>query len=179
MIKDQCNNCKKYMSAACTHNIVFDSLPCQDYVKKLDLSKTNSSNVDVNSQYNPHRNFNNTNVQTPVDSKESFFASLFSLKGRIRRTQYWLTHFCLSLLMVPSRISGDNMSDGVAIYTLIIIIPFIWISITNSVKRLHDLGKSGWLALLFLIPVVNLIFGIYVAFFKGEKFDNKYGPNPY
>ena len=27
MIKDQCNNCKKYMSAACTHNIVFDSLP--------------------------------------------------------------------------------------------------------------------------------------------------------
>ena len=154
MIKDQCNNCKKYMSAACTHNIVFDSLPCQDYVKKLDLSKTNSSNVDVNSQYNPHRNFNNTNVQTPVDSKESFFASLFSLKGRIRRTQYWLTHFCLSLLMVPSRIS-------------------------NSVKRLHDLGKSGWLALLFLIPVVNLIFGIYVAFFKGEEFDNKYGPNPY
>lgn len=71
------------------------------------------------------------------------------------------------------------MSEGVAIFTLLILIPSIWIMLATCVKRLHDLGKSGWMALLSLIPIVNFIIGIYMAFFKGEECDNQYGPDPY
>ena len=39
MIKDQCNNCRKYNTSSCGQAIVYNSLSCEFYVKKLDLSK--------------------------------------------------------------------------------------------------------------------------------------------
>jgi uncharacterized membrane protein YhaH (DUF805 family) len=41
---------------------------------------------------------------------------------------------------------------------LITALPFIWIGITMTVKRLRDAGQPLWLALLFFAPVVNLLF---------------------
>ena len=46
------------------------------------------------------------------------------------------------------------------------------------IRRLHDLNRSGWWALIMLIPLVNLLFAVYVIFFKGTKGPNKYGPDP-
>ncbi len=37
-------------------------------------------------------------------------------------------------------------------------IPFIWIGLTMTVKRLRDAGQPTWLAILFFAPVINLIF---------------------
>lgn len=179
MIKDQCNNCKKNLSSACTHSIVYNGTPCPDYVKKLDLTKPNETPTpNTSSNYTPGNNQSNNTQAKPVNSGFSF-SSLFSFKGRIRRTAYWLTNFGLSLLLLPANLAGDDMSEGLAIYTLLVFIPIIWMSLANSVKRFHDLGKSGWYAALLFVPIANFIFGIYAAFFKGEECDNQYGPNPY
>ena len=53
------------------------------------------------------------------------------------------------------------------IYTLAVLIP----SIAVGVRRMHDVGKSGW---FLLIPIYNFI----LAVSEGEKGDNKYGPDP-
>ena len=62
-------------------------------------------------------------------------------------------------------------------YALAVMIPTIAISI----RRLHDLGKSGWWILLGVIPLVNLI-GIFVLLFfyvqDSQPGENEYGPNP-
>lgn len=183
MIKEQCNNCRKNGTSSCSQNIVYDSTTCNQYAKRLDLSKQEDTNytftpsdikIDVDNN-NQTANEQNDSIQ----EQSSFFSSLFSFKGRIRRTKYWLTNFCIGLLFIPSNIEGDNMSEGIAIFTLLICIPAIWIMLATCVKRLHDLGKSGWMALLSLIPIVNFIIGIYMAFFKGEECDNQYGVNPY
>lgn len=181
MIKDQCNNCKKNLSAACANNIVFDGTPCQDYVKKLDLSKHSSSvaSAPVVPQYNPQNAQSTNNSQNSANSTTSIASSIFSFKGRIRRTQYWVTNFVLGLLMAPANFCGDDMPGGIAVFTLLIFVPWMWVSIANCVKRFHDLGKSGWFTLLLIVPIANIIFGIYAAFFKGEECDNQYGPNPY
>ncbi len=42
-------------------------------------------------------------------------------------------------------------------------------------RRLHDLNKSGWLCLVFLIPLVGTIFSIYVMAAKGTQGENNYG----
>lgn len=184
MIKDQCNNCKKNGTANCGQTIIFNSLPCENYVRKLDLSKStdkvaSSPVANPSSQpttpYSPQLN-NSTNTQT---SESSFWKSLFSFNGRIRRTRYWLTMICTNLLFLPANLAGDNMSEGVAVFTLLIFIPALWILLANVVKRCHDLGKSGFFALLMLIPLVNIVVGIYLAFFQGDLNDNEYGPSPY
>jgi len=60
----------------------------------------------------------------------------------------------------------SNTSILTNIYHLAVIIP----SIAVSVRRMHDVNKSG---LYLLIPIYNLI----LAITDGTKGDNKYGPN--
>lgn len=177
MIKDQCNNCRKNRTSLCARNIIYDSRPCEEYVKKLDLSKQdNQSQTYNNSVQQPTPQNNNQGMS--VNNNQSTFVSVLSFNGRIRRTQYWLTNFIIGLLFVPANISKD-MSEGIAIYTLILIIPAMWVYLATIVKRFHDLGRSGWFACFLFIPIANIIFGIYAAFFKGQEHDNEYGPNPY
>jgi uncharacterized membrane protein YhaH (DUF805 family) len=47
-----------------------------------------------------------------------------------------------------------------------------------SVRRMHDLNKSGWLYLLTLVPLVNIFIPFYLLFFPGSTGENKYGPQP-
>ena len=44
-------------------------------------------------------------------------------------------------------------------------LPFIWIGVSMTARRLADAGKSPWLALLFFVPAVNylLMLGLCVA----------------
>ena len=41
---------------------------------------------------------------------------------------------------------------------LLTAVPFIWVGITMTVKRLRDAGEPLWLTLLFFAPIVNLLF---------------------
>ena len=59
------------------------------------------------------------------------------------------------------------MSDLNNVYTLAVLLP----SIAVAVRRVHDIGKSGW---YLLIPIYNLV----LVLTEGEKCENKYGPDP-
>lgn len=182
MIKDQCNNCMKQMSMTCTHQIIFNGSPCQDYVRRFDLAKHKDKNIQQVEEAQSVATNSVTQTATST-SEESIFKSLFSFKGRIRRTRFWLTNICIVLLMVPYSLAGEDssneISDGLALYILLTIIPYAWIIFANIAKRLHDLGKSGWFLLLSYIPIFGWLFDLYVAFAKGQECDNEYGPNPY
>lgn len=95
-----------------------------------------------------------------------------SFEGRIRRSRFWATNIAIILALLAAGLLGP-------IFTFIIIIPAIWFAFDNCVKRLHDLGKSGWWVWLLLVPIVNIVLFIYLAFFKGQECDNRFGPNPY
>jgi uncharacterized membrane protein YhaH (DUF805 family) len=96
-------------------------------------------------------------------------------KGRARRTEYWMfVLFNIIFNIVTSvldNILGLASIDGNGpinlIYTLAILIP----SLAVAVRRMHDLGKSGW---FILIPIYNII----LAATNGEVGENKYGPDP-
>lgn len=50
-----------------------------------------------------------------------------------------------------------------------------------TVRRLHDIGKSGWFILLCFIPYVNFIGGIVIFIFTvmdSKPEENKFGPSP-
>lgn len=118
-----------------------------------------------------------TNYDFEVDER-TFWQKLFSFNGRNNRGTYWLIAICTNLLFLPANIAGDDMGMGVALFTLLIFIPAIWIGLANLTKRFHDLGHSGWYALLLLIPLLNVIIGIWAAFWPGDNDSNEYGPVP-
>ncbi len=72
--------------------------------------------------------------------------------------------FVSDFIQVVFRIDMSSMST---IYSLAILIP----SIAIGVRRMHDLGRSGW---WIICPFVNLVF----LCLDSQPGENKYGPNP-
>lgn len=96
--------------------------------------------------------------------------------GRARRKEFWM--FILINFVIAVVLSGIGylIKTNVlsSIYSLAVLVP----SIAVGVRRLHDIGKSGWLYLLILIPLVGLIVLIVFWAQDGVSGENEYGPNP-
>ena len=103
--------------------------------------------------------------------------------GRSRRGEYWFfTLFSLIITVVLSiidRVTGTfDSSAGMGllsgIFSLAILIP----SIAVSVRRLHDIDRTGWWFLLWLVPVIGVIVLLIFAVQDGTPGGNRFGPNP-
>ena len=89
--------------------------------------------------------------------------------GRARRSEYWyFVLFNAIFAFVIGFVGGFiHFTYLGTLYNLVMLIP----SIAVGVRRMHDVGKSGW---FLLIPIYNFI----LAVTDGDATDNKYGPNP-
>lgn len=102
-----------------------------------------------------------------------------NFKGRARRQEYWMFAFInliiiLILNTVDRVIFGSSMAILSSLYGLAILIP----GIAVAVRRLHDTDRSGWWALLGLIPVIGTIALIVMMCFNSTSGENRFGPNP-
>lgn len=112
-------------------------------------------------------------------------------RGRARRSEYWyfvlFNLIFLLLAAVIDNIIGTTFSfntmNGMMhlpygylymLYALAIVIP----SLAVAVRRLHDVGKSGWFYFIALIPLVGAIWLIVLFCTEGNHGDNEYGPDP-
>jgi uncharacterized membrane protein YhaH (DUF805 family) len=59
-------------------------------------------------------------------------------------------------------------------YGLAVLIP----SIAVAIRRLHDVGKSGWMYLIIILPIIGPIWLIILFVTEGELGENQFGPNP-
>ena len=105
-----------------------------------------------------------------IEATKLFFTRYADFKGRSRRSEYWWAS--LATFIVSSVLTAI-IPDLVGIWNLIILVP----SIAICVRRLHDIGKSGWLFLLNFIPLVGQILMLIWAC-KDSTEDNQWGPNP-
>lgn len=107
-------------------------------------------------------------------------------EGRARRTEYWMFFlFNAIIYVVLSALSTiaafldmgllTSLFYGVtSLYALAVFLP----SLGVTVRRLHDIGKSGWWFLIGLIPLVGGIWLIVLLVGDSQPGDNLYGPNP-
>ena len=106
-----------------------------------------------------------------------FFSNYIKFEGRSNRGEYWKAFLMIILAsVVLSIIDGVLVGAGGVpflsmIFSLITLVPGIAI----GVRRLHDIGKSGWLLLLGLIPVIGAIILIVWFAKKPDPAPNQYG----
>ncbi|MGO4871768.1 MAG: DUF805 domain-containing protein [Roseiarcus sp.] len=114
--------------------------------------------------------------------------------GRARRSEYWW--FALFLMLIAAvfetiaaslalATSTDGSMSILGILALslagLVMLAFMLPAIAVAVRRLHDLGWSGWWYLSILIPFVGGVAAIimFIAFMmRGNDGPNKYGPDP-
>ena len=62
-----------------------------------------------------------------------------------------------------------------SIGVLVMVLAYVYFALVVTVRRLHDMNRSGWLILLFLLPVVNILLGLYLLLGSGTAGINNYG----
>ena len=91
--------------------------------------------------------------------------------GRARRKEYWMfVLFNIIFTGLATLISPKLY----AIYTLAVLIP----NLAVSVRRLHDVGKSGWMCFIALIPLIGAIWLLVLMLTDSNSGENEYGANP-
>ncbi len=106
-----------------------------------------------------------------------------TFSGRARRKEYWM-FFLFNLIFAIVAAILDNIL-GIAIksigygpiyiiYALAVFIP----GLAVAVRRLHDMGKSGWMFLVIFIPIAGFIWLLVLLVTDSQPGENQYGPNP-
>ena len=114
------------------------------------------------------------------------FRKYADFSGRARRSEYWMfmlfttivevltTVIFTTIIPLTVEIDGSEFSIVYLVACVIFILP----KLAVSVRRLHDIGKSGWFYLISLIPVVGQIIFFIWCVKDSEARTNKYGKDP-
>jgi uncharacterized membrane protein YhaH (DUF805 family) len=120
---------------------------------------------------------------SPFDYMKLPLTRYADFSGRSRRMEYWM--FTIGVLgasvvagIVDKIIGMSGMLFGLyGPLQMILLLGTLVPSIACVVRRLHDQDKSGWLALIGLIPLVNLVLLVFM-FLEGTRGSNQYGADP-
>lgn len=106
----------------------------------------------------------------------------FNFSDRSRRKEYWMfilfTLIFSIVLTIIDTVAGLEIAEDMGIlstlFSIILIIP----TLSVTVRRLHDVGKSGWWVLISLIPIIGFIVLLVFTVKDSESKTNNFGPNP-
>lgn len=116
-----------------------------------------------------------------LPEKNKFIWLFFRFSGRLSRVAFLLT-FLLMVVVVSfplyqfMRVPAESLAGQTwSVLFGLIFVAFLWIHIATSVKRLHDMGKPGILAVSLFIPVVSIVVFLILCLFPGNPGPNQYG----
>jgi len=107
-----------------------------------------------------------------VDAVKTVYTNYVSFEGRSGRAEFWwfaLFYFIAAVILL---VINDFLYW---IFVLGSLLPTLGV----NVRRLHDTGHTGWLVLLMIIPVVNIIAFfvlLFISYIKPSAGPNQYGP---
>ena len=100
-----------------------------------------------------------------------------NFSGRARRSEYWyftLVNVLVAILLFILMALVPALIFVYWLYALAVLIP----GIAAVVRRLHDVGKSGWFYFIVLIPLVGPIWLLVLLCTEGDSGPNEYGEDP-
>ena len=122
-----------------------------------------------------------------VDAVKQVFSRYATFTGRARRSEYWyfvlFTMIATAALGVftkstPVEINGQVIRVGhnalLGAFNLAVFLPRVAV----TVRRLHDVGKSGWCWFWILFPIAGPIMLLIWLCREGEHRTNRFGPDP-
>lgn len=98
--------------------------------------------------------------------------------GRSGRKEFWAFLLVyLALTIVSVLLAGMVPTLGAIVFLLGLVVLFIP-QLALQVRRFHDQDKSGWFALMNLIPYVGVVIVLIFMLLQGTRGENRFGPDP-
>lgn len=112
------------------------------------------------------------------EAVSTVFRKYAVFNGRAMRSEFWYwTLFTWVVSVVVSLVEPPTQS-GFQFITLLFALGTLVPSIAVSVRRLHDLNRSGWWLLVFFIPLLGIVLLVVWFIGRGTVGGNRYGPDP-
>src|SRR5262245_65186748 len=119
-----------------------------------------------------------------ADTAEDFQpVKVFSISGRIGRLRYiaysvWIPFLIMLVFGFIGGFLGAMGSQTLGTALMVIgYVGFIVVTIMLTIQRAHDFNTTGWLAILWIVSLVNLIFWLIPGTDSENRFGNKTPPN--
>ncbi|MEM7468542.1 MAG: DUF805 domain-containing protein [Pseudomonadota bacterium] len=120
---------------------------------------------------------------------EAYEPKMLAFSGRIGRARYLAYSIVCNMLIgipvgiVVAMFAGSGLLEGDSSVAAVIAIGLLYalsfvVLFVFARRRLNDLDRSGWWSLLFIVPLLNLILGLYLLFGPGTDGANRFGPPP-
>ncbi len=119
--------------------------------------------------------------------KKAIVDNYVNFSGRASRSEYWcfvLLNFIISMVfyIITFVLASNGVSDGltvVQVLSWLVSLALFLPGLGVSVRRLHDIGKSGWWLFIILIPCCIGLIWLVILMCKGSEMnENEYGPVP-
>ena len=112
-----------------------------------------------------------------------------TFSGRASRSEYWWSYLGMAVIAMVLQIVGivgafalGSLNEGLGLLfgsvVFVGLFALVIPSLSVSVRRLHDTGKSGWMLLIMLIPCIGFILWLVWMIEDGQAHANAYGPVP-
>jgi len=128
----------------------------------------------------------------------------FGFEGRVRRSSYFFgalaamclwSVLCVSVVAAIAVANGAHMDAGATGLTIdgdgdnwdsawalpvfgVLALIGLWSSVALTVKRWHDVGMTGWFAILTLPPFANFMMFVLLCLLPGTVGENRFGRDP-
>ena len=112
-----------------------------------------------------------------------------TFSGRATRSEYWWSYLgivvismVLQIVALVGAFALGSLNEGLGLLFGLVglagLFALLIPSLSVSVRRLHDTGKSGWMLLIILIPCIGFILWLVWMIEDGQAHANAYGPVP-
>jgi Predicted membrane protein len=111
-----------------------------------------------------------------IEAYKRYWKGFVDFSGRSRRFDYW-TAVLFNIIVFFVIAMLEMMTIGVPIISLLFILASVLPSLAISVRRMHDIGRSGLWVILAFIPLAGIVYFIFTLL-DSQPGANQYGANP-
>lgn len=121
-------------------------------------------------------------MMTPIDWAKRPLERYSDFSGRSSRPEYWwyVLAYCIAYLVVSvieSIVGLNGMIGPYGPVTVLLSLACLVPGVAVTIRRLHDTDRSGWWALLGIVPLANLVL-LYFLVLPGTDNVNQFGSPP-
>lgn len=117
----------------------------------------------------------------------SILKEIYSTEGRLNRLRYLKYMIIFALILAAAKfttscmatlLTGDPNGALVMAITGLLAIAAAVGNVMLMIRRLHDIGKSGYFVLIAFVPAIGVVFSIALFCLPGQVGWNEYGADP-
>lgn len=102
-------------------------------------------------------------------------------EGRARRAEYWYFQLVQFIILILFFVGFSLLGERAGVLQMLYLVfayGTLLPGLAVTVRRLHDINRSGWMVLVQLIPIVGIFWILFILSKVGTKGANQYGADP-